>query len=129
MWSTHPPSYEREANCKRRYVDSDRDDVRAWVLFEQADALREQLTIASLKSDKATAASKEESLLAFARTYERPSLDRSYQGAYLWRPVARIANEAAASLTVQRPPMRSSQKNSRRSIPSHSARTWNGFAA
>ncbi|MBV9724587.1 MAG: M48 family metalloprotease, partial [Gammaproteobacteria bacterium] len=95
MWLTHPPSFEREENCKRQYVPSDPSDTSAWMLFENADDLRARFTAAELKSDKAVPISREESLRAYERTFERPSLDRVYRGAYLGRPVARYVDELA----------------------------------
>lgn len=44
MWATHPPHHEREMNCKRVYIRGAQDERSAWVLFENADALRERVT-------------------------------------------------------------------------------------
>jgi Zn-dependent protease with chaperone function len=44
MWASHPPHYERENNCKRIYIAGPADDRPACVLFENAEALREQIT-------------------------------------------------------------------------------------
>ena len=44
MWATHPSNYDREANVKRRYVRSPMDDRSAWELFDNADAVREEVT-------------------------------------------------------------------------------------
>lgn len=44
MWATHPSNYDREMNAKRRYVRGPVDARSAWVLFENADAVREAVT-------------------------------------------------------------------------------------
>jgi Zn-dependent protease with chaperone function len=44
MWASHPPHYEREQNCKRVYLRSPQDDRSAWLLFDDAEALRRQVT-------------------------------------------------------------------------------------
>jgi TPR repeat protein/Zn-dependent protease with chaperone function len=89
MWLTHPPSFEREENCKRRYVASKYNDISAWTVFENAEDLRERVTSMALKAEPRPLQSKEESLRALERSFDRPYLNRAYQGAYLGRPLAR----------------------------------------
>jgi len=93
MWISHPPSFEREENCKRRYVRSHYDDGSAWALFENADGLRSQITAAGLKSETAVDLSTEASVLALEHSFDRPYLDRRYHGAYLGRSIARTASD------------------------------------
>jgi Zn-dependent protease with chaperone function len=44
MWATHPSNHDREVNAKKRYVRSPIDERSPWLLFQDAPALREQLT-------------------------------------------------------------------------------------
>lgn len=44
MWSSHPPHYDREINCKRTYLRCRQDERPAWVLFDNPQALREKIT-------------------------------------------------------------------------------------
>src|SRR5260370_22909122 len=55
MWACHPANHEREENCKRVYLRSPRDDRRAWVLFDEADALRQRVTDRHFKRTDAKA--------------------------------------------------------------------------
>jgi Zn-dependent protease with chaperone function len=44
MWATHPSHFDRECNAKRRYLPGPSDQRAAWLLFQDADALREEVT-------------------------------------------------------------------------------------
>lgn len=44
MWATHPTNHDREGNAKRHYIRSPLDERSAWVLFQDAPALRETMT-------------------------------------------------------------------------------------
>jgi Zn-dependent protease with chaperone function len=44
MWATHPSNHDREVNAKSRYVRSPIDPRSAWVLFRDAEAVREKVT-------------------------------------------------------------------------------------
>src|SRR4029077_19089412 len=44
LWASHPPSYDREQNAKRRYFPSPQDDRPAWLLFRDPPALCEEAT-------------------------------------------------------------------------------------
>jgi hypothetical protein len=44
MWGTHPENHSREENAKRVYVRSPRDDRSGWLLFREADRVREDVT-------------------------------------------------------------------------------------
>jgi hypothetical protein len=43
-WSSHPSHHQREQNAKKCYVRSPHDDRSPWMLFRNADSLREQVT-------------------------------------------------------------------------------------
>jgi Zn-dependent protease with chaperone function len=44
MWASHPTNYERERNAKRCYIPTEFDPRPAWLLFDRAEKLREQVT-------------------------------------------------------------------------------------
>jgi hypothetical protein len=44
MWATHPSNYDREVNAKRQYIRNPVDNRSAWILFQNAAAVREQIT-------------------------------------------------------------------------------------
>jgi Zn-dependent protease with chaperone function len=44
MWADHPSHYDREQNAKRRYFPSPQDDRPAWLVFQDTDAVREEVT-------------------------------------------------------------------------------------
>ncbi|MGE3460103.1 MAG: M48 family metallopeptidase, partial [Kofleriaceae bacterium] len=89
MWSTHPPSNEREANAKRIYIATPVDDRSAWVLFDDPDQLRRRVT-ADLYIDTAPDAPPiEETIGRLDTDLSRPSLDPKYRGVYLGRAVTR----------------------------------------
>ncbi|HVK84298.1 MAG TPA: M48 family metallopeptidase [Kofleriaceae bacterium] len=94
MWSTHPPSNEREDQAKRTYIAAPLDDRSAWLLFEDAEALRRRVT-AALYGDEAPEPSTMEATLArLDEDLARPSLDPCYRGAYLGRSLTRHTRRA-----------------------------------
>jgi Zn-dependent protease with chaperone function len=44
MWATHPSNHDREVNAKHRYLRSPIDERSPWILFQDAPAVREQMT-------------------------------------------------------------------------------------
>ena len=44
MWADHPSHYDRERNAKQTYFRSPQDDRPAWLLFRDAEAVREEVT-------------------------------------------------------------------------------------
>ena len=44
MWASHPSNFDREENAKRRYFRSPLDDRSPWLLFRNAEQVKEQLT-------------------------------------------------------------------------------------
>jgi hypothetical protein len=45
FWSTHPSHHERERNVKRRYLPSPEDERSSWLLFDDPDAVRREVTL------------------------------------------------------------------------------------
>lgn len=95
MWSTHPPSREREDNAKRIYLDSKLDPRPAWALFTDAPGLRRRVTERFLETvipeGERAPVPMEEVLAKVDEDYGRPMLDRRYRGAYLGRSVVESA--------------------------------------
>lgn len=92
MWSTHPPSCDREKNAKQRYVPASVDERSAWELFADAGAVRERMSAHVLREAEVTATPEmAESLANLDKSYERAHLDRAYRGTYLNRSVVRGA--------------------------------------
>jgi Zn-dependent protease with chaperone function len=44
MWRTHPRNFDREENAKKVFVPAEEDDRSPWILFDDADDLRERVT-------------------------------------------------------------------------------------
>jgi len=106
MWSTHPANDVREENAKREYIAAPLDDRSAWVLFEDPDRMRKDVTTGLYeqiaKADKRGEPRPletqpiEESLQALAKSFDRRFFDPAYRGAYLGRSVVRAADTVAA---------------------------------
>ena len=91
MWQSHPLNHEREANAKKRYVAAPLDDRPAWVLFDDAPALRERVTRELLAPGEVVAAPLADSLARLDLRFDRISLHRRYHGLYFGRAVTRSA--------------------------------------
>ncbi|PZR10242.1 MAG: heat-shock protein HtpX [Archangium gephyra] len=91
MWLTHPPSREREDHAKAVYVPSPLDERSAWVLLENEQQLREQVTDAlfakleMLNRPLPATGSAEE---RFARRYAATAMSPRYRGTYMGRAIA-----------------------------------------
>jgi Zn-dependent protease with chaperone function len=91
MWLSHPPSVEREENCKRRYIEAPIDTRSAWTLFTNVEALRERLSNRVLGECGEAPAPIGESLARLDEQFERAYLDGAYRGVYVGRSIARHA--------------------------------------
>jgi Zn-dependent protease with chaperone function len=95
MWSTHPPSCDREKNAKQRYVAASVDERSAWELFTDAQGLRERMSAHVLREAEVTSIPQtSETLANLDKGYARAFLKRAYRGAYLNRSVVRDARTA-----------------------------------
>ena len=94
MWLTHPLNHDREDNAKREYVAATIDDRPAWTLFENVEAIREQVSAAMIGPDTATPVPIEESVEKLDAQFSREFLKSEYRGLYLGRSVARSAPRA-----------------------------------
>ncbi|MGK7890729.1 MAG: M48 family metallopeptidase [Leptolyngbyaceae cyanobacterium] len=115
MWATHPPNVDREENAKQVYIAAPIDDRPSWVLFQNAEATREKLSIhifamAAAQSKPASAkrgakaaatstASKKTpvplaaSLQQLEQQFSRLYLDPIYRGNYLGRSVVQAVTK------------------------------------
>lgn len=97
MWATHPANDAREANAKASYIAAAIDARKAWVLFNDASALRERMSAHVLRAaPKVEPAPLEASLRSLDAEYARAYLDRRYRGAYLGRSVVRGAEQLSS---------------------------------
>jgi Zn-dependent protease with chaperone function len=96
MWSTHPASFDREQNAKRRYLHAPHDARSAWLLFAGREglqaAMRERIAgerpIERLLDTAAT-------IDAVKAEFASPVFDPRYRGSYLGRELARHARNSA----------------------------------
>jgi hypothetical protein len=91
MWMTHPPNADREENAKRVYIPTTIDNREAWMLFENPEVLREQVTSHMAQGVEYKPVDLEESLAKLDEDYHRIHLDPAYRGVYLGRSVTRYA--------------------------------------
>lgn len=92
MWSTHPPNDERETNAKRVYIPAPLDHRTGWLLFADAQTLREKTTALALGNhEKVTPMDTAAALTALDAQFGRESLAPRYRGIYLDRSIVRPA--------------------------------------
>lgn len=103
MWASHPPSNEREDEAKRTYIAAPLDDRAAWLLFDDAAALRRRVTANLHPDDAPPPAAADETLARLDEDLARPSLDPRYRGAYIGRALARHTR-TATDLIAAPPP-------------------------
>ena len=96
MWATHPLNHEREENAKRVYVAAPLDDRSAWVVFAEAAALREKVSLALYNEGaaKVPVIPTAEAIEHLDAEFRREFLNRFYRGTYLGRSVVRGKAEA-----------------------------------
>jgi Zn-dependent protease with chaperone function len=104
MWLTHPPSADREANAKRRYVAAPVDDRSAWTLFQDPPAMKHRMSAHVFREAQTEAVPMEKTFEQLEKEYGRAFLDRKYRGVYLGRsPVRHV--RTAAELYSATPPV------------------------
>ena len=89
MWSTHPPSSDREANAKSVYVDAVNDDRSAWLLFTEPETLRRRLSLNIYNSETTKGFKVASPVEAVAKNFSNLSYSPKYRGAYLGRSPVR----------------------------------------
>ncbi|MEO6935537.1 MAG: M48 family metallopeptidase [Collimonas sp.] len=101
MWATHPLNYEREENAKRSYVPAEFDDRSAWVIFENAQAVREEVSVRLAGAQAVEPVPIESSFAKLKEQYSREYFNRIYRGVYLGRSITREARTAAELFDVR----------------------------
>ena len=96
MWRTHPMNHEREARAKADYRPGEVDERSAWTLFENAAALRAQVTRRLIETPESAQVMDEAALqAALDERFGGELLQPRYRGAYLGRALTRHAAEPA----------------------------------
>lgn len=94
MWRTHPLNHEREARAKADYRPSEVDGRSAWSLFENAVALREQVTRRLIEAPDGAKPMDEAGLQTeLDERFGGELLQPRYRGAYLGRALTRHVAE------------------------------------
>lgn len=91
MWSTHPANADRENNAKQTYLAAPHDARSAWILFDNADTLKQQSRDHLLGKTAAQPVTAEQTQLALDDYYALQQFDPRYRGAYLGRALTRHA--------------------------------------
>jgi len=94
MWSTHPPSADREHNAKQRYVAAAVDQRSAWELFRDPESMKERMSAHVQRNAEVQPTPLSTTLEQLEKFYGRAYLDRRYQGTYLNRSPVRYVRTA-----------------------------------
>ncbi|QDQ83605.1 M48 family metalloprotease [Paraburkholderia megapolitana] len=94
MWATHPLNHEREENAKRTYLFAPGDERSAWTLFDDAPALREQMTGKLIGNTEHAVAEPDITLQQLDDQFTIEQLKPHYRGIYLGFPVTRYTAHA-----------------------------------
>lgn len=89
MWSTHPPSSDREDNAKATYIPAVNDDRSAWVLFADAAGIRRNISMSVYDEAKVKNLTKTSPEQAVKKHFSSVSYAPEYRGAYLGRSPVR----------------------------------------
>lgn len=94
MWSTHPMNHEREHNAKRNYLPAPGDQRPAWLVFDDAPALRERMTAELAGNTDHVVVDASITLARLDEQFGREHLGTHYRGVYLGLPATRQASRA-----------------------------------
>lgn len=127
MWTTHPPSHERERAAKETHLRTKLDDRSAWALFSAPEALRAKLTEAFLfrafpKSALAKAIDPSEVQRFIDDERAETAQDERYHGMYDGRPLA-------ADLEIKAAFAAAKGEHERASLLARHARLWDDEVA
>ncbi len=89
MWSTHPPSSDREANAKDVYVPAARDERSAWLVFRDAATIREKMSRGLYNAEAIKDFDAATSSEFVAKQFSNISYSPEFRGAYLGRSPVR----------------------------------------
>lgn len=87
MWNTHPSNIDREKNAKAVYIRAEADERSSWLLFKDADALKNRIT-QTLYTDvkvETTMLTVAESIELHDQEFGRSFLLPKYRGVFLHR--------------------------------------------
>lgn len=104
MWSSHPANADREENAKRQYLQGAHDPRSAWLLFDDAEALKARVVALMTGDLKAEPATREATLAALDERYGLLQYQPRYRGAYLGRSLTRYAKDPAELYADAVPP-------------------------
>ena len=104
MWGTHPPSADRESNAKQRYVAAPVDERSAWEVFQDPQALKEQMSAHVYRKSEVEPTPMEKSFEQLDKLYGRAFLNRAYRGVYLNRSPVRYSESVEALYGPAVPP-------------------------
>lgn len=93
MWSTHPANADREENAKRHYLQASNDPRSAWLLFDDAEALKARVVALMTSKVEAEQATRETTLAALDERYGLLQYEPRYRGAYLGRSLTRYVKD------------------------------------
>jgi Zn-dependent protease with chaperone function len=94
MWATHPANADREENAKRRYLTAPHDERSAWLLLDNVEGVKKDVTgllLGQLEGQPSTA---EQTLAQLDERYDLLQYNTRYRGAYLGRPLTRHVETA-----------------------------------
>jgi len=109
LWDSHPATFEREQNVKRRYVAAPLDDRSAWLLFRDPESLRTTLTVEFyqdvlwLPDNVVLADPVEVQSLIDGNRQAVTELDKRYGGLYDDRPLEPGDIDAVAQSVITQP--------------------------
>lgn len=89
MWATHPANRDREDNAKSVYVPAEIDSRSAWLVFSDAQAIRNKVSVDIFNTEKAKEWEKTCPQQAVQARFSRASYSPEYRGTYLNRSWAR----------------------------------------
>ncbi|MCR6641004.1 MAG: M48 family metallopeptidase [Sporocytophaga sp.] len=94
MWSTHPSGFEREENAKRLYISAPNDERSSWILFKDAEELKQKMTKhlyknIEIKDKQIIEISNELAIEEIDKRYNKVFYNPKYRGYYLKYPLAR----------------------------------------
>lgn len=100
MWSTHPPSSDREMNAKALYVKGTKDERSAWLIFRQPEKLRETLSRGIYNAEKTKGFEAASSAEFVAQRFNNVSFSPEFRGAYLGRSPVRDFKSVASMMSM-----------------------------
>jgi Zn-dependent protease with chaperone function len=108
MWASHPPNHERERNAKEYYIRSDFDERSPWLLFDNVEQLREDVTYKFYRVHFGTRRDMRQSGVAEVQAFiddehAETTYDPKYQGLYDYRNLE-LKNVADLAQEVRQTP-------------------------